>query len=149
MINNKNLKTLSTIGFAFAFFGLVALYLHGNLFSPSPIVITFQALSAFLMVWARITFGSRSFHMTANPTSGSLVTNGPYRFMRNPIYTAALVFSWAGIIAHFSVETVLLGILIFVGTMIRILCEEYMLRETYPEYKEYANKTRRLLPFIY
>jgi protein-S-isoprenylcysteine O-methyltransferase Ste14 len=41
---------------------------------------------------ARVTFGRRSFHAAANPTAGGLVTTGPYRLIRHPIYTAACLF---------------------------------------------------------
>jgi len=44
------------------------------------------------MLWARLTFGGRSFHAGANPTAGGVVTTGPYRFVRHPIYAAILYF---------------------------------------------------------
>ena len=48
-----------------------------------------QLLGLALMIWARLTFGLRSFRFAANPTQGGLVTKGPYRYIRNPIYAAA------------------------------------------------------------
>jgi protein-S-isoprenylcysteine O-methyltransferase Ste14 len=82
--------------------GLVAcifgLYLNNYaIFGTGPITITIQVIAALLMVWARLTFGIRSFHGTANPTAGGLVTTGPYRYIRHPIYAAILYFFWAGI----------------------------------------------------
>jgi hypothetical protein len=41
-----------------------------------------------------LTFGARSFHAGANPTDGGVVTAGPYRFFRHPIYAAILYFLW-------------------------------------------------------
>src|SRR5512143_586758 len=76
-----------------------------------PITITIQIIAALLMVWARLTFGIRSFHGTANPTAGGLVTTGPYRYIRHPIYAAILYFFWAGIAAHPSRVTVAVGLL--------------------------------------
>lgn len=125
------------------------LYIRGSLLSASWIVIAVQALAVALMIWARITFGFRSFHATAEPTEGRLVTEGPYRFVRNPIYAAVLMFAWAGIFAHPSWESFLLGMAIAVGTGLRLFSEEAMLRERYPEYAAYANKTRRIIPYIF
>src|SRR5512141_1042392 len=53
------------------------------LFANRPLAIAFQVLAAALMLWARLSFGSRSFHAAANPTEGHLVTTGPYRFIRH------------------------------------------------------------------
>jgi protein-S-isoprenylcysteine O-methyltransferase Ste14 len=41
-----------------------------------------QVLALLLFLWARITFGRRSYHVVADPTAGGLVTDGPYRFIR-------------------------------------------------------------------
>ena len=84
---------------------------HYSIFGAGPITITIQVLAALLMVWARLTFGIRSFHGTANPTAGGLITTGPYRYLRHPIYAAILYFLWAGIAAHPSLGTVAIGLL--------------------------------------
>ena len=80
---------------------VLGLLTTGNLFSVSPLVIAAQVAAAALMVWARATFGIRSFHATADPTEGGLVTSGPYRIIRHPIYTAVCLFTCAGALAHF------------------------------------------------
>jgi protein-S-isoprenylcysteine O-methyltransferase Ste14 len=102
-----------------------------------------------LMVWARVTFGGRSFHASAKPTDGGLVTSGPYRYMRHPIYAAALLFAWAGIFGNPSILNALFGVLLFAGAFGRILCEEHLVRTRYPEYEQYADKTKRLIPFVF
>jgi protein-S-isoprenylcysteine O-methyltransferase Ste14 len=127
---------------------VIALYLRGNLFSALPTVIAPQVAAGLLMLWARVTFGMRSFHMAANPPEGSLVTTGPYRLIRHPIYAAIWLFSWAGAAAHFSVTTALLTLLIALALATRIACEEFFLRTHFPGYAEYAAHTSRLIPFI-
>ena len=68
---------------------------------------------AFLLIlWARVTFGRRSFHVVANPTEGGLVTSGPYRYIRHPIYAAICLFTWVGVAAHWSWSSALCGGLI-------------------------------------
>ena len=127
---------------------LLLLWNHG-LLSPSPIVIVIQILAFFLMIWARVTFGGRSFHATASPTEGGLVTTGPYRYVRHPIYAAALFITWAGVFGNLSVLNVALGLLTLTGALARIHCEETLVRVRYPEYDEYAKRTRRLIPFVF
>src|SRR5262245_65556444 len=94
--------TLSVLGYVAMAVGLVWLLMSHSLFSTSPIVITAQLLGFVLMMWARVSFGLRSFHLAANPTEGGLVTTGPYRFIRHPIYTGVFLFTWASALGHAS-----------------------------------------------
>src|SRR5881296_3946464 len=111
------LKLLSILGYLLMIPGLAFLVITRNLFSSAPVVIVVQALALMLLLWARITFGRRSFHASADPTEGGLVTHGPYRYIRHPIYTAVCAFVWAGILAHLSWKTALCGALILAGAM--------------------------------
>lgn len=129
--------------------GIFLLLWNRGLLSPSPFVIGVQVLGFFLMVWARATFGSRSFHATASPTEGGLVTTGPYRHIRHPIYTAALLITWAGILGNLSVLNLAFGFVTLAGTIVRIYCEETLVRVRYPEYDDYARKTRRFIPWVF
>ena len=80
------LKLISILGVVVMVGALIGLYQIGVLFTAQPIAIALQLIAIALMVWARVTFGRRSFHAAANPTAGGLVTTGPYRFIRHPIY---------------------------------------------------------------
>jgi protein-S-isoprenylcysteine O-methyltransferase Ste14 len=127
---------------------LVLFFLH-QLFADLPLFILLQVLAAALMVWARLTFGARSFHIAANPSAGRLVTNGPYRLIRHPIYSALLLFVWAGVASHWSVFTAGLALLASASIVVRILTEESLLIAHYPEYRAYAERTKRLIPFVF
>lgn len=128
---------------------IVGLYLNNYaIFGAGPITITIQVIAALLMVWARLTFGIRSFHGTANPTAGGLVTTGPYKYIRHPIYAAILYFFWAGIAVHPSLVTVAVGLLATALTAVRIVAEEKLLVTMYPEYEAYARVTKRVIPFV-
>src|SRR6478672_4144707 len=96
------IKTLSFLGYLGMIGGLLGVLSLENFLAPSPIVIFFQALSLLLFLWARVTFGRRSYHVVADPTEGGLVTTGPYRYIRHPIYAASWVFTSAGAAAHWS-----------------------------------------------
>jgi protein-S-isoprenylcysteine O-methyltransferase Ste14 len=143
------MKLLSLVGLGLIMAALLALWRIGAIFSPLPWLIALQILAGLLMIWARFTFGARSFHAAANPTAGGLVTNGPYRFIRHPIYAAITLFTWAGVVAHLSLLTVSLGLLATVGVIVRLLCEEHLVVRSYPEYRAYSERTRRLLPGVW
>ena len=85
----------------------------------------------------------------ANPTAGGLVTSGPYRYIRHPIYTAVSVFSVAGAVAHWSWGSGLLGGFVVGFALVRIFCEEVLVTARYPEYRQYATTTWRMIPCVF
>lgn len=143
------LKVISLLGLFVMIAALALMYATGNLLSSQPIAIALQVGAVALMIWARLAFGSRSFHASADPTSGGLVTTGPYKYIRHPIYTSACLFGLGGIVAHWSLLSVGLGVLLFLGGLARMLCEERLVKQTYPEYVEYSKVTKRMIPFVF
>jgi protein-S-isoprenylcysteine O-methyltransferase Ste14 len=143
------LKLLSILGYLGMLGGLLGLAAMRRLFSPSLFVIVPQILAVGLLLWARITFGRRSFHAVANPTEGGLVTTGPYYYIRHPIYTAVCLFVWAGIGGRWSWGAGLCGGVVVVASLARMHCEEVMVTARYPEYTQYKARTSRMIPFVY
>jgi protein-S-isoprenylcysteine O-methyltransferase Ste14 len=115
--------------------------------------VALQIAAGLLMIWARVTFGRRSFHAAANPTVGELITWGPYRYWRHPIYAAVLLFLWSGVLSH-GLDPLAIGLAV-VGTLmtiVRVLAEERLLRAEFPGrdgYDAYASRTRRFVPFLF
>jgi protein-S-isoprenylcysteine O-methyltransferase Ste14 len=144
------LRWLSVLAFLSMVAGVLVLCLPPRaLFSWSPIVIAIQAAAVVLMLWARRTFGRRSFHAAADPTAGGLVTSGPYRYIRHPIYAAICYFVWAGVAANLSFRATLAALLVTTGAIVRMLCEERLLTIRYPEYLDYAGRTKRMVPGVF
>jgi protein-S-isoprenylcysteine O-methyltransferase Ste14 len=141
----RGLSLLATLVLTVAVLGL---FLSHALFARGSAAIAVQVLAALLMLWARLTFGLRSFHAGADPTAGGIVTTGPYRFIRHPIYAAILYFVWAGVASHFSALALVAGLGATAGIVVRLATEERLLVERYPEYRDYAARTRRLIPFV-
>jgi protein-S-isoprenylcysteine O-methyltransferase Ste14 len=145
----NTLRTASIIAYIFMVGAIVALLVMKLLFSTSPFVIGLQVGAIVLLVWARLAFGWRSFHVAATPTQGGLVTVGPYRYVRHPIYTAMCLFGWAGIIAHWSWRAGICGCILLLGGLVRMFCEERLVSARYPEYANYASRTWRMIPYVF
>lgn len=142
-------KIASLIAFAVAVASVVYLYTKDYIFSKNPLTIAIQIFAAGLMIWARLTFGIRSFNASAGVTKGKLVTHGPYRWFRHPIYASIIYFFTGSLIAYPTIEVSLALAVIITGLFVRMLLEEKSLSNTYPEYAEYCRKTKRIIPFIF
>lgn len=81
----------------------------------------------------------------------TLIQEGPYRFVRNPIYTGMLGMLVATGLATMRPIQLLFAILLFaLGTFIRIRSEERLLRQAFgAEFDEYARRVPALIPGIY
>jgi protein-S-isoprenylcysteine O-methyltransferase Ste14 len=143
------LKIGSLIALGIAVLGIFFLFEKHFIFSSNPFTIIIQLSSVALMIWARITFGLRSFHAAANTTKGELVTTGPYRLLRHPIYAALIYFFWASVISYPFIETIASAFLITGGLFIRMLFEERFLLVAYDEYEAYSKRTKRIIPFLF
>jgi protein-S-isoprenylcysteine O-methyltransferase Ste14 len=142
------LKWGSVLAFVLMVLGLTWLILRGEVVARSIPAIAVQIAAVVLMIAARITFGSRSFHAAANPTEGGLVTSGPYRWFRHPIYAAILYFVWSTAIDHHTWQAIAAALVITTGASLRMVAEETLLVEKYPEYAAYRSRTARVVPFL-
>lgn len=144
-----NAKLLSVVATLALVAVVVYLFYTHSLFGIGPVSIALQVAAILLMLWARFTFGLRSFHFSANPTEGKLVTTGPYRYLRHPIYVAVLLFLWTAVAVHPSTGSLAAGLVATAATLARMLSEERFLRQRYPEYADYSRRAKRLIPFVY
>ncbi len=143
-----NLRGPSIAGFAVMIAGIAWLLQRQALLARSLPGMVVQVLAVLLMIAARLTFGRRSFHAAADPTTGSLVTSGPYAVLRHPIYAAILYFVWATAFDHRGAAAFAAALLVTSGAAIRMYAEEALLAGTYPEYAAYRARTARVIPFI-
>lgn len=143
-----NLRFQSVAAFLLMIIGLVWLLIRHEVFARNPVALAIQVLAIVLMVAARVALGMRSFHAAANPTAGGLVTSGPYRWIRHPIYAAVLYFVWAAALDHLSWQAIAAAALVTLGAVARMYAEERLLVGMYPDYVDYRARTARVIPFV-
>ena len=89
----------------------------------------------------------RSFSIL--PEARRLVTYGPYRLVRHPLYATELIFM-LGLVIQFTLWPAVIVFLIQLLIQLeRMRIEEQLLSRTFPEYGMYAGRTARLIPGLY
>ena len=109
-----------------------------------------MGVSIFFSIWARQTLGKNWSGTIVVKQDHELVTAGPYRFVRHPIYTGLLGgFIGMAIIVGGGLSwlSVLSGLIAF---LIRIPAEEKIMTNLFPEqYSAYKKRTKALIPFLF
>jgi protein-S-isoprenylcysteine O-methyltransferase Ste14 len=117
----------------------------------SVCTVALAVASVWLVAAAVRTLG-KQWALAARLVEGhKLITEGPYAFVRNPIYTGMLgmlVATWLAM-EHWVALDVAVG-LFAVGLVIRVRSEEKLLRAAFgKEFEEYAKRVPAVLPGIY
>ncbi|MBV8527803.1 MAG: isoprenylcysteine carboxylmethyltransferase family protein [Candidatus Dormibacteraeota bacterium] len=88
-------------------------------------------------------------NLSLMPEARRLVTSGPYRFVRHPLYAAEILAAAAMVLAHPALWAAV-SLAPFVAVQLtRATFEERLLRDTFNDYAANAQRTRRLLPAIW
>ncbi|MEO8734629.1 MAG: isoprenylcysteine carboxylmethyltransferase family protein [Flavobacteriales bacterium] len=101
--------------------------------------------------WAIIHLGRFFTVDVAIATDHRIVDDGPYKYVRHPSYTGALLaFIGLGIMLFNWLSVVVLILPILLAFLWRIAIEERALLAAFgADYAAYRGRTKRLLPFIY
>src|SRR5712692_7247711 len=109
-------------------------------------------LSGLALRWYSIGYLGRYFTVDVSISAEhKLIDSGPYRYVRHPSYTGALLaFLGLGFCFGNWLSILFLGLPIIAAFLWRIRIEERALLEALGEqYRRYMRRTKRLVPFIY
>jgi protein-S-isoprenylcysteine O-methyltransferase Ste14 len=109
-----------------------------------------QACGFVLRVWSMRTLGgfyTRTLRMAQDQT---VVDSGPYRMIRHPGYTGALLV-WIGLAltSRSAAATIVVAGLMGRAYQRRISAEERLLQRDLPGYGAYSDRTKKLVPRIW
>jgi len=105
------------------------------------------ALAAFALGVYGLLYLRRSLSII--PEARRLVTGGPYRLIRHPLYAAEMLAACALVMDRPGMWATLMLVPFVAVQMLRARFEEGLLTRIFPEYKQYAGQTRRLIPLVW
>jgi len=129
--------------------GILALppVLQGQVTPASWVLL---ALSAALGGWTLLHNRLGNFNIHPEPKAqGVLITSGPYRLMRHPMYSTVLLgaAAMASVPRHWSAWLLWLSLL---GALLaKAMLEEHWLREHHPQYAQYCGQCKRFVPWVF
>ena len=123
----------------------------GGGWAPVAVGLGVLAAGVALRVWAIVTLGRLFKFVVVIQDGHRVVASGPYRLLRHPSYTGALVgFLGAGIALDSWLSVLALVLIPLLAIGVRIHVEEAELaRALGEEYRAYARRTRRLVPGLW
>jgi protein-S-isoprenylcysteine O-methyltransferase Ste14 len=100
-------------------------------------------------IWARVHLGRNWGMPMSEKVDPELVTTGPYRWVRNPIYSgliAAMIGTAVAVnMAWLVVVLALAGFFVYSGVM-----EQRLMAQQFPDtYPAYRSSTKMLIPFVF
>jgi protein-S-isoprenylcysteine O-methyltransferase Ste14 len=125
---------------------------HGHLILPSPLLgsigLAAWAAGLGLAIWARLYMGRNWGMPMTKREEADLVTTGPYRLIRHPIYTG-IVLALAGTALASSLYGLIATAAIAAYFIFSATREEHFLAERFPDtFPPYKARTKMLIPFV-
>jgi protein-S-isoprenylcysteine O-methyltransferase Ste14 len=123
-----------------------SLAVHGA--APHVLGVALLVCGLCFAVWARIYLGRNWGMPMTQKDEPELVTSGPYRFVRHPIYSGILLaLAGTALATNLYWLVVLVAIAAYFVYSARV--EERLMTASFPEaYTEYRTRTKMLVPFV-
>ncbi|HEY3046137.1 MAG TPA: methyltransferase [Polaromonas sp.] len=149
---NRNLMGNLLVALQFGLLFVLAALAAGNVLQgdiPAG-ALMMAGISVALIVWALVHNRPGNFNIRPTPKfRGVMVTTGPYRWIRHPMYTSVLL--GAGALAWTSSTFIgwgtwsMLAIVLFMKSTL----EEHGMRKQHPGYAAYTLRSKRFLPWLF
>jgi protein-S-isoprenylcysteine O-methyltransferase Ste14 len=119
---------------------------------PTHIFLLVLYISGITLgIWAVLKVARKSkLGITPEITrGGKLVTDGPYKYIRHPMYTGVLLVSLSLVVNQPNLMRAIIFTMLAADLVIKLNYEEELLKKYFSDYEDYKHITRKLIPFLF
>ncbi len=150
---NSSILWIALQGLAIGLAGAGPIHVVLDPLSPAALITAAITLAimlgaVFLFDWSSRAMGKNWALVARTRADASLVTTGPFAYVRNPIYAALGLFMVAMAIAYGHTRMLIVAMPLFAfATWMRVSLEEKLLRAEFgAAYDAYSNRVKRFVP---
>lgn len=148
MQSNGRLKSLTLVGIQLAAAGFIVL--TGQVMVSGLVLPMLLAASLALGLWALFSIKLSNLKITPDVAPrAELITKGPFRFIRHPMYSALLLATLALVMDQATAPRISAWFILFVDILFKLSYEEKLLSSHFKEYESYRQRTKRLIPSVF
>jgi protein-S-isoprenylcysteine O-methyltransferase Ste14 len=107
------------------------------------------AIGGVFGTWGMLVLGRNLTPFPRPIADGTLITSGPYAYVRHPIYAGLILGTLGWALFRANLLGVALAAALFVFFDLKSRREEQWLAEAYGAYVEYQKRVRKLIPWVY
>jgi protein-S-isoprenylcysteine O-methyltransferase Ste14 len=117
--------------------------------SHPAVLITGNIIGILGVIWAILSVATLGRCFGLFPEARGLVTSGPYKYIRHPLYLGEIIIMIGILLPVFTPLSFLTWIIATYLQIWRASNEEKVLESEFPEYASYKMRTRRLIPYLW
>lgn len=130
---------------------LIYLFISGPVLPATALPGLFELIGILLGVWAIWSMRVTTIQITADVAPDSnLVSDGPYEWVRHPMYLAVMLVCLGLLINQVSIARLIAVLLLGIDFILKANYEEALLIKFFKKgYEDYQKKTKKFIPFVY